>query len=127
MNQFHYFSALPHLNRSNSPSPVHINEDASVSVQSQLNEDISLTSAADVLSNGRSETQTWKPKNIREKKLIELSHLFQICYRTVIPNPPPSISANAKLFPQGFGSLNPRPMGKLNKSISIIFFFIVKL
>lgn len=87
-------SALTHLN-----DPV----DASTSPSSDSDEIVSLQNSVDEISVA---------KTARAEKLLSLSRLFHICYRTVIPNRPPTMTASGNLLPNSFGSFNPRPIGR---------------
>ena len=51
---------------------------------------------------------------MREEKLLAVFHLFQLCYRTVIPNRPPPMVSHSNLLPNALGSFNPRPFGKFS-------------
>jgi hypothetical protein len=86
---------------SNSSSPVDINDDSTINYSRNSNE-------ISFVQNGNTESI---PKTIREEKLLAVSRLFQLCYRTVIPNRPPPVASNANLLPQGLSAFNPRPIG----------------
>ncbi len=49
---------------------------------------------------------------MRERKLLDVSRFFQLAYRTVIPNRPPTISSDTNSLPIGLSTFNPRPLGK---------------
>jgi hypothetical protein len=98
-------------NSTDSPSPVDINDDATTNFTRDSDE-ISFSQKSNSTSNENSDSI---PKTIREEKLIAVSRLFHLCYRTVIPNRPPPITSNAV---QGLSSFNPRPIG-----INLFFFF----
>lgn len=102
---------MSHLNRSNSPSPVDINDDASINFR-RSTDHVSFAPSADATLNEAADNVTLSPKTIREEKLLAISYLFQLCYRTVIPNRPPSVASSTNLLPQGLSSFNPRPIGK---------------
>jgi hypothetical protein len=103
------FSALAHLNNStDSSSPVDINDDSTINFDSN-SDDISFVQNSNLISNEDTDS---RPKTIREEKLVAVSRLFQLCYRTVIPNRPPSAASSTNLLPQGLSSFNPRPIGK---------------
>ncbi|CAF5123344.1 unnamed protein product, partial [Rotaria magnacalcarata] len=58
----------------------------------------------------------------RKDKLEAVSHLFQLCYRTVIPNQPPTVNSNSNLIPDSLSSFNPRPIGReIARSINNFF------
>ena len=103
---------MAHLNRSHSPSPVDINDDATINFRQNTGE-VSYTSGADAIFTEPNDNVTLSPKTIREEKLLAVSCLFQLCYRTVIPNRPPVVASSTNLLPHGLGSFNPRPIGKL--------------
>jgi hypothetical protein len=106
------FSALAHLNNSNSnsSSPVEINDDATINFNRNSDE-ISFIQTSDLISNEENQTIDSTPKTIREEKLLAVSRLFQLCYRTVIPNRPPPVASSTNLLPQGLSAFNPRPIG----------------
>jgi len=104
-------SALSHLNHSDSPSPVDINDDASIN-NHRTTEDVSLGSNQDESSTDNNDEDDSRPKTVREEKLLDISRLFHMCYRTVIPNPPPIIASTTSTFPPVWGALNPRPIGR---------------
>ncbi|CAF4453356.1 unnamed protein product, partial [Rotaria magnacalcarata] len=60
---------------------------------------------------GKSKTTDLTQPVTRKDKLEAVSHLFQLCYRTVIPNQPPTVNSNANLIPDSLSSFNPRPIG----------------
>ncbi|CAF1087450.1 unnamed protein product [Adineta ricciae] len=104
-------SALTRVNESNSSSPVDINDDATINFNRNVDE-ISFGQRSDTNPNDTNKTtdSTWK--TVREEKLLAVSHLFELCYRTVIPNRPPPVSSNINLLPQGLSAFNPRPIGR---------------
>jgi hypothetical protein len=106
------FSSLAHLNKSNSnsSSPVEINDDATINFNRHSDE-ISFIQTSDLISAEENQNIDSIPKTIREEKLLAVSRLFQLCYRTVIPNRPPPVAASATLLPQGLSAFNPRPIG----------------
>ena len=107
------FSSLAHLNNthSNTSSPVEINDDGTINFRSSSDE-ISFIQTSDLISNEEKQRNDSVPKTIREEKLLAVSRLFQLCYRTVIPNRPPTVSSSTTLLPQGLSSFNPRPIGR---------------
>ena len=61
------------------------------------------------------------PKTIREEKLMAVSRLFNVCYRTVIPNrPPPPMSSRTMTLPPALSAFNPQRIGKILECCSII-------
>ncbi|CAF0925292.1 unnamed protein product [Rotaria sordida] len=52
------------------------------------------------------------PLTTRKEKLLGVSHLFQLCYRTVIPNRPPTTTSSTNLLPDSLSAFNPRPIGR---------------
>jgi hypothetical protein len=99
-----------HLSDStDSPSPVDINDDLTVNITRNSSE-ISFGKNANLLSD---ENNTdFKLGTVRERKLLEVSRLFNLCYRTVIPNRPPTIAPSTNSLPSGLSAFNPRPIGK---------------
>jgi hypothetical protein len=95
---------------SNSSSPVDINDDSTINYSRNSNE-ISFVQKSDLNFNEENGNTESIPKTIREEKLLAVSRLFQLCYRTVIPNRPPPVASNANLLPQGLSAFNPRPIG----------------
>jgi hypothetical protein len=74
------------LNHSDSPSPVDITDDSIINFDRHADE-ISFVSNCELNPNEENEnTNSITPKTIREEKLLAVSRLFQLCYRTVIPN-----------------------------------------
>ena len=110
------FSALAHLNDSNSSSLVDVNNDSTVNFIHNPDE-ISFNKKSALISNEENQNIDATPKTIREEKLLAVSRLFELCYRTVIPNRPPPVASSATLIPQGLSAFNPRPIG-----ISFVFF-----
>ncbi|CAF3858306.1 unnamed protein product [Adineta steineri] len=106
-------SALTRLNdaNSNSSPPVDVTDHSTINFNRNADE-ISFAQKSDLNSNEEHENTSSPPKTIREEKLLAVSHLFQLCYRTVIPNRPPPVASNTNLLPQGLSAFNPRPIGR---------------
>ncbi len=103
-------------NSTDSSSPVDINDDATINSNHNSDEIPNLT------ADENNENEDSIPKTIREAKLLDVSRLFHLCYRTVIPNRPPSIASSTTLLPQGLSSFNPRPIG-----MNLFFLLINKI
>lgn len=105
-----HFSSANQSESSQSPLSVDIDEDASKDMEDSF-VNTSFTSFNFTPDEKILPEHCSKPKSIREERLIAVSQLFQICYRTVIPNRPPMLVNSDTNFPIPLGSLNPRPMG----------------
>jgi hypothetical protein len=98
-------NSVTNLNNStDSSSPVDINDDLTINYRSNTNE-ISFRENTNGKTEENNEIHDSLPKTIREEKLLAVSRLFNICYRTVIPNRPPAVSSRTMTF-------NPPPIGK---------------
>ena len=73
--------------------------------------EISYNQNIDLVSHEGNKNKDSIPKTTREEKLLAVCHLFQSCYRTVIPNRSPTVVSNTYYLPQGLGALNSRPIG----------------
>lgn len=94
----------------NDASQVKINDDLKVNYNSNSDE-VSLNQTVESISEEKNENTDIIPNTIRKEKLLAVSHLFQLCYRTVIPHRLPTSTSNMNLLSEGLGSFNPRPIG----------------
>ncbi|CAF3568061.1 unnamed protein product [Rotaria socialis] len=114
-------SAITALEKSNSPVLNSVTEDATVSF-TQNSDEITFNQNVDSNVIEKSETTHLTQPVTRKDKLEAVSHLFQLCYRTVIPNQPPTVNSNANLIPDSLSSFNPRPIGReIARSINNFF------
>ncbi|CAF4749964.1 unnamed protein product, partial [Rotaria magnacalcarata] len=80
----HYFSATTALEKSNSSVLNSVTEDATVNF-TQNSDKITFNQTVDSNVIGKSKTTDLTQPVTRKDKLEAVSHLFQLCYRTVIP------------------------------------------
>ncbi|CAF4802789.1 unnamed protein product, partial [Rotaria magnacalcarata] len=80
----HYFSATTALEKSNSSVLNSVTEDATVNF-TQNSDKITFNQNVDSNVIGKSKTTDLTQPVTRKDKLEAVSHLFQLCYRTVIP------------------------------------------
>lgn len=106
-----YFSAITDLDNQNHTSKKNSIADSSTISFNPSSDEITLNQTSDSKTNEKIESTNSEPASIRKQKLLSVAHLFQLCYRTVIPNQPPTTISNTNLLPDGLSGFNPRPIG----------------
>lgn len=101
-------------NSTDSSSPVDINEDSTINYHRPTS-GITFEDTTNGATEEDHVIQDSLPKTVREEKLVAVSRLFNVCYRTVIPNRPPSMSSRSMTLPPALSAFNPQPIGKNSK------------
>ncbi|CAF3352755.1 unnamed protein product [Rotaria sp. Silwood1] len=96
---------------SNSSSLANIHENSTINFN-RNSDDISFNQNIDFNAPETNENLDSIPSTIRKEKLLAVSQLFQLCYRTVIPNRLPTTTSNTNLLADSLSSFNPRPIGR---------------
>ncbi|CAF2741692.1 unnamed protein product [Rotaria sp. Silwood2] len=104
-------SDFENLSASNSLSSVTINDNSTINFNHNTDQ-LSFNQNIDLNSSETNENGDSIPSTIRKEKLFAVFHLFQLCYRTVIPNRPPTTNSSTNLLPDSLSSFNPRPIGR---------------
>jgi hypothetical protein len=107
-------SSSAHLNDSTLPSHINTNHDnpSNPSNQQTVDQESSTFSSESAVNDDSQCQKDATPKTVREEKLLGVSRLFQLCYRTVIPNRLPALNSPANALSQGMNGFNSRPFGK---------------